>query len=1057
MPRIVRISTTFAAVVVAYWSYALVVVPRIEPSAVRRHSDAGAPATLPPIDRLVGLRGLFRPGDWELKEDTIVLESEQVKVLVRDYVNEPGNPTVELRPCTIIFTPNGASANEEERTRQAVVLQTENDKGAVLEFDRAFDLRRGNIGRLISGRLNGRIVIRSQGKGDGTEDDLYAVTSDLQLNEERIWAPNLIEFSFGRSTGRGSEAEIKFLPGDDPGGGARHGLNVAGIESIEVRHLERLHLEPAAQKAGRAEAFKTSEVFRKDSAHADGGAGDPPLPIEITCRGPFRFDMGKQQATFEDHVDVLRLHPSGPSDQINCEVLSILFARRHEAAVRPGPHPSAVPPSRAGLPDLEARRIEARGNPVVLRAPSQDVEGRGELLTYDLQENSAALEAGQEVFLRQGTNEVHARRIEYRAVGPGQLGQILAEGPGWLRGRMSNQPGQPLEARWKGELRIRPDENQQHVISLLGGAELNYRVLGRLEAAEIHFWANELPRAASSPATGGQRSAVQLDRMLARNEVRLRASQVTGDVNQLEVWFEPSATAPPPPSRQPPRPVAVRKESHPPSNSALQLARQFPKLARTAWRLAADDDPLTRLLVSGAAAGAAAPAPAAGVPNGGLPAGPALHRKFDVQGSLLRARVAGLGEHVAIPELIVEGNVRFVETQTAQPGEKPLAVTGDRIHVVDAGSPHAAVGVTGHPARLEGRGLAISGSNVNLNAGTNRMWIDGPGHLEILMDHDLQGRPAADLGPLDIQWQRSMELKDRIARFEESVVATMRQQQVRTDTLEAVFREPIRFGEPKQAAKPEIDAIACRGRVLVEGREFEGTEQTSTERIEVSDLTINRVSGAIRALGPGRVLSIRRQSAQMPPLVPGALAPPQPNADPGKPLVYLDIRFQRELTGNLQNRQMVFHEQVRTAYVPVDTWDTVVDVENPDSFGPQGVEVRCDRLAATQLPVTGSQAFAWTLDASGNARAEGQTFSTQAARITYDQAKGLLVLEGDGRSDATLYLQEHPGQRRIQQQSRRILFWPATKRFSLEGFRSLEIPNLPAGGKPAPNPSAPRK
>jgi hypothetical protein len=407
--------------------------------------------------------------------------------------------------------------------------------------------------------------------------------------------------------------------------------------------------------------------------------------------------------------------------------------------------------------------------------------------------------------------------------------------------------------------------------------------------------------------------------------------------------------------------------------------------------------------------------------------------------------------------LIVEGNVRFVENRTAQPGEKPVAVTGDRIHVVDAGKPHAAVGVTGNPARFEGRGLSLSGSNINLNAGTNRLWIDGPGRLEILMDRDLEGRPVADQGPLVIQWQRSMDLKDRTVRFEESVVAATRQQQLRTETLEGTFREPVRFSDSKQSSKPEIDAMVCRGRVLVEGREFEGTTQTSTERIDVSDLTVNRVSGAIHALGPGRVISVRRQSPQTPPLVPDALAPSPAGADPNKPLVYLDIRFQRELTGNLHHRQMVFHEQVRTLYVPVGSWDAKVDPDNPESLGPHGVELRCDQLTATQLSVPGSRVRAWTLEAAGNTSAEGQTFTAQGTRMTYDQAKGLLILEGDGRSDATLYLQEHPNQHRTTQQSRRILFWPATKRVTLDGFRSLEIPALPASRKADRGPGAPLK
>ncbi len=1073
MRRIVRISTTFAIVLAAYWAYALAVVPRIEPAARPRPAGPSSAAPLRPIDRLVGLRELFQPGRWELEPETKVLESDQVKLLVQDYTSAPGSPRLELHPCTIIFTPNGASANETERTRQAIVLQTE--KGAVLEFDQPFDLRRGSIGRLVSGRLNGQVVIRSEGKSPGPEDDLHAVTSDVQLTEQRVWIPNRIEFSLGRSTGRGSEMQIKLVPGDEAG--KRHGLNVGGIESVEVRRLERLHLEPAATQASRGKPPAGSAQHASD------------LPIEVACRGPFRFDLGQQLATFEEQVDLLRIHPNGPSDQITCEVLAIQFARRRESARPPGAHPAAAPKAAGGLPDLEVRFVEARGNPVVVRAPSQQLEARGEDLKYDLQVQSIVLKGSHEVSMKQAANEIHARRIEYKMAAAGRLGEASAEGPGWLRGEMGSKLGQPLQAQWKGQLHVRPDEHNQHVISLIGDAEMNYGALGKLEAAEIHFWLNEAQSEAAPAAQPAQRFSVQPDRMLARNQVRLRAAQITGAVSQLEVWFDspptamPSRPAPPRQSTSPHaeagkgdrhllceaghRPevgrgpfrqkVPVTFSGRPQPNPAMQLARQFPRLARTAWRLATDDSQLTGLLVAQAGAGVyAGPQGAAGPASSGGPTpGVAIGRQFQVEGSLLRARVAGLGERAEISELIVEGNVRFVETQTAQAGEKPLAVAGDRIHVVDAGKPHAAVGVTGNPARFEGRGLVLVGSNINLNAGTNRLWIDGPGRVEILMDRDLQGRPITAVGsetqptgPLVIQWQDRMTLDGRTVRFDESVVATAHQQQLRTETLEVGFREPIRFSDSKQASRPEIETMVCRGRVILEGREADGSAKTSAERVDVMDLTINRTTGAIRASGPGRVVSVRLQSAQTPPVIPDGLARPGAGGDgAAKPLVYLDVRFQRELTGNLLQRQMVFHEQVRCIYVPVASWDARFDDDSPEAIGPQGVTLRSDRLAATQWTVPGRAGRAWGLEATGTTLAEGQTFTAQGTRMTYDQAKGLLVLEGDGRTDATLYLQQHPGQRRTAQQSRRILFWPAAKRFTLEGFRALEIPNLPGGQK----------
>ncbi len=1081
MPRLVRISTTFAIVVAAYWAYAFWVVPRIEPPIGRRAAGP-ASAPLPPIDRLVGLRQLFRPDDWEVGPNTVVLESEQVKFLVpdREYSGGADNRTVRFEKCTIIFTPHGGSTDEAERVREAVVLQAE--KGAELEFDQPFDLKRGSIGRLKAARLNGRIVIRGEGKSPGPEDDIYAVTNDVQLTEQRVWVPHPIEFALGRSSGRGAEMQIKFVPGDAWASAGSHGLNIAGVESIEVRRLDRLHLDP-------------SLFLRQVVDGPVAGGQEAALPIEIVCRGPFRFDLGQQLATFEDRVDLRRIHPDGPADQMDCDVLAIQFgprrenakstARRQHAGIatreeppfgdaaygtvarndaRNGPHDTtpktdanpAAPRGPQGLMALEVRRVEARGNPVVVRAPRQHLETRGESLRYDPWETQLVLEDSREVSIQQEANEIRARRIEYRMGEPGCLGEAVAEGPGWLRGKVDDKLAQPLHAQWRGRLHFRPDEHRQQVLSLLDGAEMNYGALGKLKASEIHFWLNEVPGEAAGASPSPRKTAIQPDRMLARNQVQMRAAQFNGAVRQLEVWFEPPSASPTP--RPPPaQPALPRTQANSAVSATVQLARHFPRAARTAWRFATDDSPWSGVAVSQAGVGSLL-GPASVDPA----AGRALGSQFEIEGTLLRARVAGLGERAEITELIVEGNVRLVESRTTQATDRPLAVAGDRIHVIGAGTPHAAIGLTGNPARFEGRGLALVGSNINLNAGTNRLWIDGPGQVELQMDRDLQGRPIeraepgnAPGNPLVIQWHDRMALDGRTVRFDESVVASSGHQQLRAETLEVGFREPIRFHEAHQAARPDIETLVCRGRVLLEGSDAEAGAKMSTELVDVADLVLNRSTGVVRAGGPGRVISVRRQSSQS--LFPNLVEPGSATAGSPTPLVYLDVRFQRELTGNLIQRQMVFHEQVRCTYVPVASWDARFDDDSPEAIGPHGATLTCDRLAATQIMAPGTRERAWALEAEGNARAEGQAFLAQALRMTFDQAKGLLVLEGDGRSDATLYVQQQPHQRRASQQSRRILFWPATKQFVLDGFRSLEIPNLPAGprGGTGPTPGRP--
>ena len=142
---------------VVYWTYALVAVPWIEPEADLRRgggiSESQRAAAEGRIDAgIAELIGLFPPGAWELKSPKI-LESDQIKLLMQDYRNL-GDGRVEIHPCTMLFT-----LGETRQNRQIVILEA--PEGAVLEFDGPFDLRQMKVGRLIGGKLLGRIKIRN--------------------------------------------------------------------------------------------------------------------------------------------------------------------------------------------------------------------------------------------------------------------------------------------------------------------------------------------------------------------------------------------------------------------------------------------------------------------------------------------------------------------------------------------------------------------------------------------------------------------------------------------------------------------------------------------------------------------------------------------------------------------------------------------------------------------------------------------------------------------------------------------------------------------------------
>jgi hypothetical protein len=1028
--RIARSAISLAVVLVAYWAYALIAVPLIEPAA--RRESAGGPSPQDrrdaggnPADRLQVLAPLFPPGSPLLK-NAKMLESDQVKLLLSDYTNF-GDGRVQIKPCVMIYTPDAPDLSPEERIRQAVVLEA--PEGALLQFDQPLDLAKARIGRLLNGRLHGPVIIRSEGKHRGPEDHLLVLTRDMDVSEERIWTGQPVEFHMGPNCGTGQELLIKLLKGE----GEKRGPNVGGMQSLELRRQVQMHLE--VHDKNRGAAAPAAESGR-------GGAAGSPLslpdgtPIEVRCQGPFHFDPVQQFITLEDHVDVLRTNPTGPSDQINCDLLTIFLSRPRSDATTDADGTAGLKKKTGALFDLQPRSFEAKGNPVIVRAPSQGVNGRGQRLEYDLITGQLRMEDRQEAWLQQGNNEIHCRNLQYQPAGPGRLGRVTAIGPGWLRGEAGersgllptgparqagpgptpNKPPQILEAHWTGQLRVQPYQQQQ-LISLLGGAGLRFSGMGELDAEEIWFWLFELPKDAP-----GDQSKLRPDRMMARQQVRLESPQMSGRFEELAVWFVEDPAAP--------------------STGGL------PKLGLLRHLEAAPRHPL--VLTSFFEAAGQGPG-AAGAPRAASSADP-LQQHFDVEGRQLQARVMTHGDQSEVVELIIKGAVRIRETQTATPEERPVLVVGDQVQMIDVNKPCTAIMVTGEKAHFEGRGMSLDGSNINLNRGTNRLWVDGPGQMDLPMDKDPEGHPLDHPAAVQVHWQRKMNFDGRAARFEESVLATMPGRQLRTEILDVALQQPIVFADANNRPPPQVSQLQCSGGAALEGRTFDAQGPQSIEFFQAPDLTVNMLSGRTHAGGPGWLTTLRRGSAD--PLQNGAAAPPgaaPPAARPGDSnrLTYLNVVYQDSIEGNIHNREMTFQGQVATVYGPVDSWDAALDPNNVESLGDRGMILHCGQMTVTQMPASGSRQPATEMLARDHAIVENIKFTARAARISYTQVKGLLILEGDGRSKAELWHQKYRSGPVSSTMAQKIEYWPADERLRVDGLDQLNFNQMPPDGKPA--------
>lgn len=1029
MRRLVHAAVSFVIVLLAYGAYGWVAVPLIEPVTDRPElpTHGGTSGGRDSRPELEMLSVLFPAGSWEL-DNPKMLENDQFKLLIRDYRNL-GDGRVELRPCTMVLLPE-AEPDEDARQRmqRAIVLQAPH--GALLSFDRPLNISRGDIGRLIAAQLIGPITIRGRGRLPGPEDDLELTTRDVQMNEQQVWTPHPVEFRWGPNHGRGQQMRITLRRGEKTGA---RGPNIAGIEVFELAHIENLHIElggsrgrgdrtvgGATKVAATASASGLPRSSEKPGGLLRAGNEKQRVPIEITCRGPFRCDFVQQNITLEDEVTVWRVNPDGPTDRLVADSLLIALCRRDP---RGGSPAAAAPPDDQSKPqtfDFDVDYIEARGRPVVFSAPSEKLEARGGRMRYELLIERITLDGAEETWIRQGGNEVHGRNLQYQSAPDGRIAMARADGPGWMRARSAERPQEFFEARWGEQLHLRPSDGSQ-VLSLLGGAELTYGGFGTLWAKEIHGWFIERV----SPAD--RRTALDPDRMLARGTVQLQAEQLSGAVEQLEVWFEPAVAV------QPPQPAAA---------NAPQAAEP-PALG--GWESA--DDP-----------NAAGPAPP----------GPAPLRHIHFNASLLRSRVLWSPQGQSEPsELLFEGNVRINEA-AGSPDGRALLVVGDRLHVIEALRPEAAVVVSGRPARVEVRGLGLTGSNINLNRGTNRLWVEGSGWMDVPIDRDMDGRPLPEPQQVRIDWKRQMNFDGRTARFEENVIAASSTMNLRTESLDVQFDPPIRFAEFTGRTNPTVEQLLCRCGVLMENRSYNNGAQTSFERLHVVDLALNLRTGALSAGGPGWLSSVRRAEGESAPVVPGlpfarnasagaaaARNPLMPAAgrDPvgttaETALWGLQVRFQGTTSGNVRQRSLQFNQQVAAAFAPVHSWTATLPVDQPELLGPDGFVMHCDQLRIDQVASVLRDRRSLELTASGNTVVEGNNFTARAARMTYAEAKDLLVFEGDGRNDANLYQQKQAGGERSHVAARKIRYWNKAKKLEIDGARSLELSGLPAPGDP---------
>ncbi len=630
-----------------------------------------------------------------------------------------------------------------------------------------------------------------------------------------------------------------------------------------------------------------------------------------------------------------------------------------------------------------AKRILARGKPLEIECESHQVAVRAELVLWDKQENQLLIESTQEAQVRYGSTDLRAPRIEYRFSSgaiASEMGELRVDGPGSIRGLAGTRIHQPLDLMWTGALRFGPHEGQ-HLLSVWGRVQCSVENLATFSAERLYLFVKS---ASSSAKAVAPTSNWVPDRLVALEQVQVDSPWLRSKrpSRELRVWFVASDVAPPtsPVAGQPAMPAAPRTEA---VNPALPLATNDP-----IW----------------------------------------------FQGDIVEARILDQNGY-QLDDITVAGAVEISRTPSRD--EQPsFLLRGELLQASRVATDQPRFQVQGSPATAGFQGHIMQGAQIAVDAKLRRLLLVGPGKMLIAPTPGGFGNT-----PLVLVWTDGLDFDGQLLQLYGQVDISAQPQDesgsehqllIRGEHLVAEWDEALEFrAVSTRASSGQVRNVRLQGPIRAEHRaKTADGHPLAIDELSATALEWVHGRGDLRAVGPGFLSSLRPIQILT---MNEAAHTPSAQERPDR-LVHVQIGFEQELVGNIEHRQVEFRGSVRAYYVPVANWETRYDPARA-ALGRDGLELSCARLVVAQMP-SGSKGTAHhEFLASGNVRVRGESFAASGDRLSYDDLKDLMVLEGTTRSPAVIQTTWGSGSA----QARVIRIWPRSRRLQSEGIRGIDF------------------
>ncbi len=876
-------------------------------------------------------------------------------------------------------------------------------ESALVQFQGELRLNNPKPGRVINARLEGAVEIRG-------ERNLAINGRQFFYSEKaaRIWSDNPAQFSYEDHRGesdQGIQIDLSISEVDLPG----RQLNIEGVQRVQL--FQHVFMELALP----------------------GEQGREPKPLSVQCEGSFRFewkDKGQSAlAIFEDKVKVRQ--PTSPTemDGIDCDRLDVSFG---QVAVAPEGVAQNNKDSLALRTQLQPKSFVARGAPIVATSDRSQLRATLGYLRYDVEQRALAM-AGSEnnatltrrgstakskpIRITQANSEIESQQIALKHDADRNLKEVVCRGEGWLTYLDPKTQEPAMIVEWVDQLRKYPDSaSPLDIVDLTGNASVKQpQQRTGLSANYIKLWMDPLQPAIPQ---AGKKATLdpQPHRMLALDNVTLVSPELKGTTTQLQVWFDD---------------VKLKREPSSPTGPLKQASLRTPQRTDVASTGRKPKDPGMRIQPAGGELQEPETLPAD--EEDPIPAPKAkIKEPLVVNSKLIRVLVAGRGPNSKpeVSEVWTEGNVHV--SQNRLPGQAPLELFADQLHIKNEGDNDQVIHLLGQPARIDDPSFGLVGREVFLNRGRNVMWVDGEGELSRLIDRDFEGRPLASPTQFTVHWDEQMVFDGLIAKFNGRVHAAMQDSSMKCRQMEVQMKRRVSFQDSEQALEKDlVERVVCRYSVEVISTEGgkDGAPAHEYRRGRFVEFAMDMTKGIAAAKGPGTLQIWQRGRGKLTGLAPsgvsGANQAMRPR-DVGWDYTQIEfndvmnLKSQREsharsAVAAQQNKSGMDRYastatctgQVRVTYGPVDEPLTSF---NTDRLPKDAVLLSCDDFQAAQQPpkAPGGKPTVEFI-AEKNARVEGHGFNGQGDFISFDGANDLFTIRSLGDADSMLQREARPG------------------------------------------------